>query len=110
MNDNEFWFRLPANYSDAKKNQPTEHEIEKIMSIVPAFVSEAIMTAMPDSVLTGKPQLVFWYNQEGILPAWSVIWFMRALRTINSRCSDETLFFKSIHLIEAWREKVIYGL
>ena len=109
MKDDEYWFAVPATFSEAKKNRPSEHELQKILSIVPDFVGQAIMTAMPEAVITGIPQIAFWYNQRDRLPNWTVIWFMRALRTINNRCSDESLFFRAIHLIEAWREKVIYG-
>ena len=110
MQDDDYWFNVPATFSESKRNKPSQHELDKMMSIVPDFVGQAIMSAMPpETVITGIPQLVYWYNQRDRLPNWTVIWFMRALRTINNRCSDEALFFKAIHLIEAWRERNMYG-
>ena len=109
MADNNYWFTRPATFSEARRNQPSEQEFNKILPTVPAFVGNMILQAMPEPVITGQPQLVLWYNIRGILPNWIVIWFMRALRKINSRCSDEALFYKALTLIDAWREREFYG-
>lgn len=109
MADNSYWFEKPTTFSEARRNQPSEQEINKILPTVPAFVGKMILTALPEAVITGQPQLVLWYNQRGILPNWIVIWFMRALRKINTRCSDEALFHKALTLIDAWRERAFYG-
>ena len=108
MNDDTFWFPLPS-FSEAKKNRPTEKEVEKVLSIVPDLVGDTIISAMPDNVLTGKPELVHMYLEAGRLPNWTVIWFVRVLRTINNRSSDASLFLKAMHMIEAYRQKRFYG-
>ena len=109
MRDDTYWFPVPSAFSDAKKNRPTEEEVEKMLSIVPGFVCDAVLLAMPDSVLSGMPNLVFLYNQRGRLPNWTVIWFIRALRRVNNRSADETLFMRAMHIIEALREKLFKG-
>ena len=109
MSDDTYWFPVPSTFSEAKKNRPTEEEVEKMLSVVPGFVCDGVIEAMPDAVLTGMPSLVFVYNQCGRLPNWTVIWFIRALRTVNNRSSDETLFMRAVHLIQALREKIFYG-
>lgn len=108
MSDDTFWFPLPS-FSEAKKNRPTEKEVEKVLSIVPDLVGDTIISAMPDTVLTGKPELVHMYLEAGRLPNWTVIWFVRVLRTINNRSSDASLFLKAMHMIEAYRQKRFYG-
>ena len=109
MRDDTYWFPVPSAFCDAKKNRPSEEEVEKMLSIVPGFVSDAVLLAMPDSVLSGMPNLVFLYNQRGRLPNWTVIWFIRALRRVNNRSADETLFMRAMHIIEALREKLFKG-
>ena len=104
-----YWFTPPSSFSESKKHIPSDREMKEILTIVPEFVARSIMSAMPESVLTGMPKLAFLYNQSGRLPNWTVVWFIRALRSINSRASDESLFFKAMHLIEALRERIIYG-
>lgn len=109
MKDNHYWFERPTSYSGSKRCQPTEQEMAKILPVVPAFIGRMIMNIMPETVITGQPQMVLWYNERTLLPNWVIIWFIRALKNVNARSSDQTLFNKALTLIDAWRERNLYG-
>ena len=112
MTDDTFWFPLPEKFSEAKATKPTEMELFEMIQLVPEYVRRAIMTFMPESpesASTATAKLAFEYSRSGRLPNWLVIWFMRAVRVIDKKSSDEVLYIKAMHLLAALRERIIRG-
>ena len=105
--DDTFWFPLPEKFSEAKAAKPTDMELFEMIQLAPDYVRRGIMTFMPESVRTASPKLAYEYSRSGRLPNWIVIWFMRAVRVIDKKSSDEMLYIKAMHLIEALREMMI---
>jgi len=104
-----FWFVTPDEFSDAKKYQPTAEEVERITDRVPEHVGEAIFAVMPADSLVGDPGIGYRLFKRGYLQNWIVLWFVRQLEDRNPKSPAVTNLFKAFHLIEAYREKKMFG-
>jgi len=98
-------FELPRNFNNPERYRPAIIPDDLLRS-VPNVVASAIFDNIANDVPI-DPMTPFLYLKSKRLPEFVVAWFM--LRQGYKRMAPTTRLFRAFHLLEAFRESVMYG-
>lgn len=97
-------FEIPKNFLN-----PDKYDVGDIpdwyWGRIPPFIVQALTDCMgPDVPI--DPMSPFVYLRQGRLPQFVVVFFMELLTT-KRRTSKSTIFYRSMHLMERFRERLL---
>lgn len=98
-------FELPKSFNNPERYRPTtipDDMLRSVPDVVAAGIFDHIGNDVPIDAMTP-----FLYLKSKKLPEFVIAWFM--LSQGYKRVSPSTRLFRAFHLLEAYREAVIYG-